>query len=79
MSERYTEKQAIAALERLAKRWPDTLTLFSWSGSLQCVDAEQLHEQGLALPVGPVIQGIDNEGGDPDPHPDSYREPTDAS
>ena len=28
------EEKAIASLERLARRWPDSLTLFSWFGSL---------------------------------------------
>lgn len=28
------EEEAIKALEKLAKKWPKTLMLFSWSGSL---------------------------------------------
>ncbi|MFV7762852.1 hypothetical protein ACNPKZ_20165 [Shewanella algae] len=28
------EQQAIAELEKLAKKWPQSLELFSWSGSL---------------------------------------------
>ena len=29
------EQRAIAALKKLAKSWPRTLQLFSWSGSLR--------------------------------------------
>lgn len=36
MAEKYTHNQAVAALKRLAKRWPKTLWLFSASGTL-CV------------------------------------------
>ena len=37
------ETSAIASLERLAKRWPQSLMLFSWSGAL-CVI--KLNEDG---------------------------------
>ena len=52
------ERDAIAALKHLAEKWPDTLMLFSWSGSL-CV---------VSLDNGEVVAGIDgipNDGGDP--------------
>lgn len=46
------EKNAIASLKRLAKRWPETLWLFSASGTL-CVmrlgeNGEQVHGKGFA-------------------------------
>jgi hypothetical protein len=52
------ERNAIAALKQLAEKWPDTLILFSWSGSLCVVsrdDGEVIAE----------IHGIPNGGGDP--------------
>jgi hypothetical protein len=62
------ERRAIASLRRLAKRWPQSLMLFSASGTL-CVmpnngedgfretsrDSEQVIE---------TIHGIPNDGGD---------------
>lgn len=55
------EQKAIIALKRLAKKWPNTLSLFSWSGSL-CVMKRA--EDGRLVDVG-SITGIDNDGGDP--------------
>jgi hypothetical protein len=59
------ERNAITALERLARRWPQSLMLFSWSGSL-CVirngDA-LLDDPGSAVIA--QIDGIPNDGGDP--------------
>lgn len=59
------ERKAIAALERLARRWPQSLKLFSWSGSL-CVirsDASLLDDPDAAVIAH--IEGIPNDGGDP--------------
>lgn len=58
------EQKAIASLERLAKKWPKTLTLFSWSGSL-CVFKSA--DDGHPCHIG-GISGIPNDGGDPDPY-----------
>lgn len=65
---KYTEAQAIAALERVAKKWPQSLQLFSASGSLLVVhngwavgaDAQMTEEDVVAR-----ITGIPNDGGDP--------------
>lgn len=55
------EQKAIKELQSLAKRWPKTLGLFSFSGSL-CV-TKKLPDGRLADIQG--IQGIFNDGGDP--------------
>ena len=57
------EAKAVAELQKLAKKWPQTLRLFSWSGSLCVMDR--------AVPPGnnavlANIRGIPNDGGDPD-------------
>jgi hypothetical protein len=61
------EQRAIQALERLAKRWPRSLTLFNASGTL-CVlhtdEHSESHPFGDAIVT--TIWGIPNEGGDPD-------------
>lgn len=61
------EQRAVASLERLAKRWPQSLKLFSWSGTLVVVcnnepfaEADDPNDQILAQ-----IDGIPNDGGDP--------------
>ena len=60
------EAKAIQSLRRLAKKWPKSLQLFSWSGSLHVIkrnsndiDASIAH-----------IEGIPNDGGDPQGSPD---------
>jgi len=55
------EQKAIASLERLAKKWPKSLMLFSWSGSLTVLKND---EHGFKCDVG-CIPGISNDGGDP--------------
>jgi hypothetical protein len=57
------EKEAIADLQRLAKKWPKTLKLFSWSGNLTVVKPGNGRTFGQA-----VLTHIDipNDGGDPD-------------
>lgn len=62
----YTEEQAIRALDRVAKRWPAALTLFSFSGSLGVIRTEDDRKPGLAERVVAWIGGIPNDGGDPD-------------
>lgn len=52
------EQDAIKALEKLAKKWPKTLMLFSWSGSLVVV-------RNRGGEVLASIRGIPNDGGDP--------------
>jgi len=59
------EQKAIASLERLAKKWPKSLQLFSWSGSLEIIKDEAV--------VG-SISGIPNDGGDPDGSIDQHAE-----
>ena len=65
------EQRAIASLKRLAKRWPQSLWLFSASGTL-CVMRKDEDGQQPHLPdhgVDPAfmvdtISGIPNDGGD---------------
>lgn len=56
------EQRAIEELRALARRWPKTLQLFSWSGSL-CVF--KTDSDGCKADVA-AISGIPNDGGDPD-------------
>ena len=55
------EQKAIAALQRLAKKWPKSLQLFSWSGSLTI-----MKDNDVETCVVGNITGIKNDGGDPD-------------
>ena len=63
------EQNAINTLRRLEKRWPDSLWLFSASGSL-CVmkknsDGERMSRGESFDPNGHVVTiGIENDGGD---------------
>ena len=64
------EQQAINDLQRLRKRWPKTLWLFSASGTL-CVMRKGPDGNRATLPGGGVDQayivatvGIENDGGD---------------
>ena len=64
------EEKAIRALERLAKKFPKSLSLFSYSGTL-CVckahpDDEFDDDYEYAYRIVAIIPGIDNDGGDPD-------------
>jgi len=61
------EQKAILALQRLARRWPRSLTLISASGSLCVLHTDEhdgTHRFGSA--VMSTIHGISNDGGDPD-------------
>jgi hypothetical protein len=55
------ESKAIKSLERLSKKWPDTLILFSWSGALEIIKRQDEKFYRITH-----ISGIPNEGGDPD-------------
>lgn len=61
------EQRAIDSLKRLAKRWPQTLKLYSWSGSLVVVsnDASLLDSYDPNDLILDTIDGIPNDGGDP--------------
>lgn len=64
------EDKAIQSLERLAKKFPKTLSLFSWNGAL-CVckahpDDENDDDYEYSMRVITAIPGIENDGGDPD-------------
>jgi hypothetical protein len=61
------ERSVISALERLAKRWPDSLTLFSWSDSTAWRDNDR-ERNGISASDVTIctIEGIPNDGGDPD-------------
>ncbi len=54
------EQKAIASLKRLAKKWPDSLHLFSWSGSLMVM--KRKYDKYITIDK---IFGIENDGGDP--------------
>lgn len=54
------EQQAISELTELAKRWPKTLKLFSWSGTL-CVFKKDADGRNANIDS---ISGIPNDGGD---------------
>lgn len=56
------EQNAIAALKRLAKKWPASLGVLSWSGTL--VVTKKTLDGRLATVA--TVNGIDNDGGDPD-------------
>lgn len=64
------EKNAINTLKRLAKRWPESLWLFSGSGTL-CVmkksaEGEHVREDNGAVSQDYIVGTIDieNDGGD---------------
>lgn len=58
------EKQAITALQRLAKKWPQTLVLFSMSGSLVIMDRDDFCANSAYAEELARIKGIPNDGGD---------------
>jgi hypothetical protein len=60
------EIKAITSLERLAKHWPQSLTLFSKAGSLTVIrTGTSLLDSPRDDVVITVIDGIPNDGGDP--------------
>lgn len=63
------ERKAIGSLRRLARRWPQTLELFSASGTLCVVRAgdprmDHTYPGDRTLAVIDTIDGIPNDGGD---------------
>ena len=60
------EERAVRALQKLAKKWPSTLRLFSWSGTLVVLKPGD----GRTMEEAEVTQigksQIPNDGGDPD-------------
>lgn len=62
------EAKVIASLQRLAKRWPNTLRLVSMDGSLHVVraDDDRFHSEDSMERVQSIIadiHGIPHEGG----------------
>ncbi len=64
------EKRAITALQRVASKWPDSLSLFSMSGSLYVVPTEDKRADTTTSRRAVPIFGIENDGGDPDDSPE---------
>ncbi|MGV8846087.1 hypothetical protein [Tessaracoccus sp.] len=61
-----TETAAIRRLERLAKTWPASLTLFSAGGSLLVMKTADRDGGSINESRCVDIHGIPNDGGDPD-------------
>ena len=57
------ERRAVAALRKLADNWPQSLQLFSWSGSLHVLKPGPQLTINQALVA--TVMGIPNDGGDP--------------
>jgi hypothetical protein len=60
------EAAAIRSLKRLAKKWPNSLHLFSWSGTLMVT---KRNSNDIDAEIA-IIDGIPNDGGDPQQRPD---------
>ena len=63
------EEKLIDSLKRLAKRWRKDgkdLMLFSWDGHLCVVKKSCIDYDIFSLGVVEYIEGITNDGGDPD-------------
>lgn len=63
------EEKLIDSLQRLARKWKETgkdLMLFSWAGSLYVVKKSCIDDQDFNQGCVTLIQGISNDGGDPD-------------
>jgi hypothetical protein len=61
------EAAAIRSLKRLAKKWPQSLRLFSWSGTLIVVKRNSDDIDAMIT----HIPNIPNDGGDPQSGPDT--------
>jgi hypothetical protein len=65
----YTEEQAIAALKRVAKRWPKTLWVFAGNGDLAILragpDGEHVHNESGSVDQAYIVDSVDipNDGG----------------
>lgn len=57
------EEQAIKALQRLINRWPESLELFGWSGTLTVIKTDNVTGRRAAVQS---IYGVNCDGGDPD-------------
>jgi hypothetical protein len=57
------EAAAIRSLKRLAKKWPQSIRIFSQSGTLIVTKA---NSRGIQATVA-FVEGIPNDGGDPNP------------
>jgi hypothetical protein len=55
------EARAINSLRRLAKKWPQSLRLFSHSGTLLATKANSHDIQAIVA----YVEGMPNDGGDP--------------
>jgi hypothetical protein len=60
------EAAAMRSLKRLAKKWPQSLKLFSWSGTLMVV---KRNSDDIDAEIA-TIEGIPNDGGDPNASPE---------
>jgi hypothetical protein len=60
------EAAAIRSLKRLARKWPQSLELFSWSGSLYVT---KRNSNNISTEIA-SISGIPSDGGDPEGNPD---------
>lgn len=60
------ERRAIASLERLARKWPHTLTLVSAAGTLLVTKSTDHPGEGLLASRVHAVYGIPNDGGEPD-------------
>ena len=60
------EAAAIQSLKRLARKWPRSLCLFSWSGTLMVV---KRNSADIDAEIA-TIEGIPKHGGDPIASPD---------
>lgn len=64
------EEKAIRALKRVAKKWPDTLWLFSASGSLHVMKKDEMGDcavterGGVDQKYSVTVIDIENDGGD---------------
>ena len=60
------EKAAISSLRRLALRWPQSLMLFSQSGSLYVARVPSAKDELTQASFVALVSGIPNDGGDAD-------------
>ncbi len=60
------EEKAIRSLDRVAKKWPRSLKLFSQSGTLLVIKIHPDHPEDEQGRVVCGISGIENDGGDND-------------
>lgn len=56
------EAAAVRSLRRLAKRWPRSLRLFAWNGSLRVMDSSMAPGEDAVVAD---VRGIPCDGGDP--------------